>query len=152
MLLGLYSYELHNRSNQFHPFPTRYRYWHVSRYVSRCQVCFTICLCISPDLDGYRAPKMKYWPRKTPNGCTGITGRDHMARARCFRPRCLDDQPTNQPTTGLETQIRRYRTTGAFQHFVFTGCFGCIHDYVSRTTKPHLERKFHDMFHDMFVH
>jgi hypothetical protein len=25
------------------------------------QVCFTICWCISPDLHGYRAPKMKQW-------------------------------------------------------------------------------------------
>ena len=24
--------------------------------------CFTICLFISPDLDGHRAPKMKYCP------------------------------------------------------------------------------------------
>jgi len=23
-------------------------------------ICFTICLFISPDLDGHRAPKMKY--------------------------------------------------------------------------------------------
>jgi len=23
-------------------------------------ICFTICLCVSPDLDGYRAPKMKH--------------------------------------------------------------------------------------------
>ena len=28
-----------------------------SRYV-RFTICFTICLFISPDLDGYRAPKM----------------------------------------------------------------------------------------------
>ena len=27
--------------------------------------CFTICLCICPDFDGYRAPKMKHWPCKT---------------------------------------------------------------------------------------
>jgi hypothetical protein len=26
-------------------------------------VCFTICLCIGPDLDGYRATKMRYRPR-----------------------------------------------------------------------------------------
>jgi len=26
--------------------------------------CFTICLFISPDLDGHRAPKMKYCPRR----------------------------------------------------------------------------------------
>jgi hypothetical protein len=26
---------------------------------------FTMCPCISPDLDGYRAPKMKQRPRKT---------------------------------------------------------------------------------------
>jgi len=25
-------------------------------------VCFTICLFISPDLDGHRTPKMKHWP------------------------------------------------------------------------------------------
>jgi hypothetical protein len=25
-------------------------------------ICFTICLFISPDLDGHRAPKMKYCP------------------------------------------------------------------------------------------
>ena len=31
-----------------------------SRYVFR--TCFTICLFISPDLDGHRAPKMKYCP------------------------------------------------------------------------------------------
>ena|SRR6056300_1153037 len=29
--------------------------------------CFTVCLCISPDFDGYRALKMKHWPRKTHN-------------------------------------------------------------------------------------
>jgi hypothetical protein len=27
--------------------------------------CFTICLFISPDLDGHRAPKMKYCPTET---------------------------------------------------------------------------------------
>ena len=27
---------------------------------------FTICLFISPDLDGHRAPKMKYCPRRDP--------------------------------------------------------------------------------------
>ena len=46
-----------------------------SRYVSRyvcslvryvCLICFTICLFISPDLDGPRAPKMKYCPRRDP--------------------------------------------------------------------------------------
>ena len=23
-------------------------------------ICFTICLCVSPDFDGYKAPKMKH--------------------------------------------------------------------------------------------
>ena len=37
------------------------------RYVSHkgpgmWTICFTICLFISPDLDGHRAPKMKYCP------------------------------------------------------------------------------------------
>jgi hypothetical protein len=31
----------------------------------RDTMCFTMCPCISPDLDGYRAPKMKQRPRKT---------------------------------------------------------------------------------------
>jgi hypothetical protein len=31
----------------------------------RDPTCFTICLCISPDLDGHRAPKMKYWTHST---------------------------------------------------------------------------------------
>ena len=45
----------------------------IYRYVSRYAcvllwtlygtICFTICLFISPDLDGHRAPKMKYCPR-----------------------------------------------------------------------------------------
>ena len=29
------------------------------------RICFTICLFISPDFDGYRAPKMKYCPTET---------------------------------------------------------------------------------------
>jgi hypothetical protein len=38
--------------------------------------CFTICLCIRPDLDGYRAPKVKHGPRKTRKGSrNGITKR-----------------------------------------------------------------------------
>ena len=29
-------------------------------------ICFTICLCVSPDLDGHRAPQMKDCPRRDP--------------------------------------------------------------------------------------
>jgi hypothetical protein len=28
---------------------------------------FTICLCVGPEFDGYRAQKMKHLPRKTHN-------------------------------------------------------------------------------------
>ena len=44
---------------------SRYRYRYVYRYSSEmaryiCVLCLTMCLFISPDLDGHRAPKMKY--------------------------------------------------------------------------------------------
>ena len=34
--------------------------------VAQHTICFTICSFISPDLDGPRAPKMKYCPRRDP--------------------------------------------------------------------------------------
>ena len=46
--------------------------WGPLRYLSRKNgrvetIRFTICLCVGPNLDGYRAPKMKHWPCKTHN-------------------------------------------------------------------------------------
>jgi len=41
-----------------------------SSQVTKClciTVCFTVWLFISPDLDGYRTPKMRHWPCKTQN-------------------------------------------------------------------------------------
>ena len=37
-------------------------YFPVKQPATCFTMCFTICLCISPDLDGNRAPKMKRWP------------------------------------------------------------------------------------------
>ena len=45
---------------------------HAPRYVMFatffCPICFTICLFISPDLDGHRAPKKKGTVRRSENG------------------------------------------------------------------------------------
>ena len=35
---------------------------------------FTICSFNSPDLDGHRAPKMKYCPRRDPQRPTNVDG------------------------------------------------------------------------------
>ena len=54
--------------NPERPRKLRYVLDYDSRYVCTWTVftiCFTICLFISPDLDGHRAPKMKYCPTET---------------------------------------------------------------------------------------
>ena len=62
----------HGSSSHSHSGPTQSEYEasytsQFQKYVpysgNRCDsvpICFTICLFISPDLDGHRAPKMKY--------------------------------------------------------------------------------------------
>ena len=55
------------RSEHFgtlHFYCAKHKEFKMNAYVcqtKRTTICFTICLFISPDLDGHRAPKMKYY-------------------------------------------------------------------------------------------
>ena len=66
-------------------------------------ICFTLCLFItgSPDLDGYRAPKMKYCPRRDPQK---VSKPEYEATALCLHQSINIGYPNPMFVTGHKNE------------------------------------------------
>jgi hypothetical protein len=74
-------------------------------------IWFTICLFISPDLDGHRAPKMEYCPRRDPQRGTPFHDHDmfHDMFHGMFHGMFLfPDLDGNQGTKNVSRYVSRY--------------------------------------------
>ena len=109
--------------------PKRVPRCHRKRY-RNTTVCFTVCLLISPDSDGYRAPQMRlrYVSRYVCSIVPTWTGIGH--------PKISHDmfQHTNNPVPF------------SFQPFIKHRIRDSLSAILIRPTVV-----FHDMFHDMFL-
>jgi hypothetical protein len=77
-------------------------------------VCFTVCLCFSPDLDGYQGTKNETLSPERPT-------RYVFTICLCISPDLDGNRGTTKmcpgrPTKGPQTQIRSHRTAGASNH------------------------------------
>ena len=91
-------------------------------YSDMFTICFTICLFISPDLDGHRAPKTKALTLRDPENCK-VSKPKYEATALCSA-----------------LFASKYRLPYLYKRAVHT------------TKRYNGRDRFHDMFHDMFVH